>query len=256
MKVFAFEDHLQAGCAIAVSVNPLIPARTLYSHANGRLCGTGCADFKGGACVAYRKLDAGTPTATTAPETVKEMSVRLGIGLNAARRLRAAETVPAAVKAMDTIVELKAKRMAASDDLNAMLERRMFASNFDRALAEVKARPMQHFAQPKTSPTTQWAGPMLLQVRDGLGKVHEFQILPRAQLLLNVQVIFAYAMGQNGKKVMVCREFPKDDMDKVNATIARLRAAPVVNSDWIAERELGHLVCAPSVKSLKQTKGP
>jgi len=90
MKVFTVQKHRDANCYLADGKG--IPFETLYSYANGKLCGTGCAFYSGGRCAAYKKLIAAgdRPIQPTPTETVRQQAERMGISLSEVRRLRAA----------------------------------------------------------------------------------------------------------------------------------------------------------------------
>jgi hypothetical protein len=88
MKVFTVQQHKDADCYLTDGNG--IPFETLYSYANGKLCGTGCAFYSGGRCPAYRKLIAAgdRPIQQAPTETVRQQAERMGISISEVRRLR------------------------------------------------------------------------------------------------------------------------------------------------------------------------
>lgn len=92
MNAYTVEQYKDAGCTLTDG-RGFIPFTVLFSHANGKLCDTGCAYYGGGRCPNYKIL---TRTSLPSPmgkpllpeETVRQQATRMGISLSEVRRLR------------------------------------------------------------------------------------------------------------------------------------------------------------------------
>ncbi len=91
-KPYTQEEYKAAGCSLfRGTVAETIMA--VHEMTGGKLCTTGCADYNGGRCAAFQKLENGAAQKVVAAggapvETVREMAARLNISLSEARRQR------------------------------------------------------------------------------------------------------------------------------------------------------------------------
>lgn len=90
MKSFDAMQYLAAKCNFAhESPRPFL---AVHGITQGRVCDTGCAEFQGGKCAAYRALTASATPAGPSPEpteTVREEAARRGVSISQVRRERA-----------------------------------------------------------------------------------------------------------------------------------------------------------------------
>jgi hypothetical protein len=92
VKAYLATQYLEAGCNFAQE-SPM-PFVGVHGVTGGRVCDTGCAEFSGGKCPAYRALTATAtaPVHAVAVETVREEAARRGLSISEIRRQRRAVT--------------------------------------------------------------------------------------------------------------------------------------------------------------------
>jgi hypothetical protein len=88
MNYRSVNDYAKAHCNFRRE-SP-IPFAFVHEKTNGRVCDTGCGEYNGGQCSAYRKLLTNVkPEIGQEPgETVRQMAERLGITIAEVRRRR------------------------------------------------------------------------------------------------------------------------------------------------------------------------
>lgn len=87
MKSFALQSYRDAGCTLVPAMGQAAVA--LWRETDGALC-LGCAAYRGGLCIWYRKLTSGrTVFEKQYSETVRDEAARRGISLKQVRRERA-----------------------------------------------------------------------------------------------------------------------------------------------------------------------